>query len=479
MKSAAKANMSRHSEHRDLHDLSSIETNQLGALESGLYLYRYEIPADLINITQKASERSETVKIFKKKIVQLRNDAPSDAFMNVKKLTRNVCIKKEDSLNVVNFLLESTIKEHAKKKKEKLRGSMYVNEFWGRQYEKGVLKSTQIDKELKKENNFNRRPLGEKYRDLNKIYEKKRMNATGNTLLSLKTSFTELRPQDSVALRAWTEPEADEPDFMRNVSTVSSAKVRVKLVKREAPRAKLLSLANTINKAMTPTKPYLQSDVVLKERSGSMDETLRSSVSSFRHYKPGLKVNTDSDRMMTASPELPRCSPLVDREYAVSSYKSMRRTTLGSSTAFVGHSKIKEEEERGSVQENRLARGSYGNSANVTPVGLSTVNSGTLKKGERLISPKVKLSMKAEGRKSFLKESNNIVGQLLGRCDTELDEVTDCMKVISGMQDMLDEKEPKGKFVVREKRKMKVIEDCIYMLGKRNNSCNSKIPQIQ
>jgi len=94
------------------------------------------------------SDRSHTLNIFKHKSRQIRQ-INNIAYSNKKRGDDQ--IRPTDSLKTVNALVGMRKTEYELKKKPNLKGSMFLNDLWGQGYEKDVLKSAMLRRQLAKQ----------------------------------------------------------------------------------------------------------------------------------------------------------------------------------------------------------------------------------------------------------------------------------------------------------------------------------------
>jgi len=134
---------------------------------------RTQFPANVLNIYPK-SRRTSTLKIFKVKIQEEKEfeklshenqQMKSNAYMHE--------IKRKDPKSAVEALVEKSKVDYQKKKMKNNTGSMYINDLWGKRYEVNVRRQARIDAEIRKEEDFKRKPIQVKLDEAQKLFEKK------------------------------------------------------------------------------------------------------------------------------------------------------------------------------------------------------------------------------------------------------------------------------------------------------------------
>jgi len=130
-------------------------------------------PANVINIFPK-SRRKSTLKIFK---VKIKEDKEFEKLVLENGQTKRNAymheIKRKDEKTAVEALVEKSKVDYQKKKKQNNIGSMYINDLWGKRYEVNVRRQARIDAEIKKEEDFKRKPMQVKLKEAERLFEKK------------------------------------------------------------------------------------------------------------------------------------------------------------------------------------------------------------------------------------------------------------------------------------------------------------------
>jgi len=136
-----------------------------------------EPPVNLEPVFNTKVDRPDTLKIFTQKMdavremEDLQKKSEGKTGEKTKTNSQQMVIKRGDSVRTIKAVVENGKKQLNKKTKEKLKGSMYVNELWGNSYENEVMRATSLDKVIKLKEDKSRKPYFEKLREMAQNFE--------------------------------------------------------------------------------------------------------------------------------------------------------------------------------------------------------------------------------------------------------------------------------------------------------------------
>ena len=389
------------------------------------------------------SNRQETVKIFKTKMDSIKE--VEDSIQNQGKEKKSVVssqIKKDDTIKTINLMFEQKVKDYTLKKSKKIKGSMYINDLWSNDYEQNVMKAVEIDKELQNEIKASRRSFKDKLPVLAANFEK-RMKSQ-----EVKGSLKEVWDQKSVDL-----PGLQDKSIWGDSGNRIQTEPDHSFQNITSPQRKL----SAFSKRTSHLPKHMTNELEIKERFNSEPDAQMIEAMKGKH-KPFLLGIEDSPTSMDTS----------QQGFGRNRNKHHRFLHIASTIASNSPSARKTPYSIFSTPTNKLIT-SAKTSKSPRVRGFETTH--TLFKRKSSFPQASKLIFPSERRRVFLEESNGKVGELIEKCNTELDEGPECLDMIDELGKMLQKKKRNiGKANFMKDKKERVIENCKYMLGKREKT---------
>ena len=432
-----------------------IQPSEIEKTLSSMALYRNPIPPDMLTMTKTQSDRLQTIKIFRNKMEEMRGVKMIPTGADRQNALHDQ-IGQKDSLKTVKGQLEKTLKGYDKRKREKLMGSMYINDLWAQEYEKSVIKAIKVKDELEQQNNHYRRPLKDKFEDLNNFYQKKAK------FEKIESDLEDLRAQGPVISQQSFDMQSSEADIggLKSAKSLNqfiyekpNERVKsqqslcrritncmndsIQSLQRARSRGQSLDKIDKEEPALPRKKPRIIIPSIVEEGRESIDDYLehQQNDSSPKH------ANTASQMSITKNSSSPTAN---QANYARNKKKWAELQKKGSFSA--------------DKQSPLLVRGMS---------SLSPKSSGDLFKKYEPLPFALKVEEMGSESPGFMEKSSNTLGSLIGQCYSELDNHGECLGIVKNLKKVYITAKPDKEKKNQEFRKEKTIEEFKYMLKQR------------
>ena len=424
-------------------------------------VFAQTIPADLINVINNHSDRMATVKIFKHKIIAAKAlQDKSIPMAATKKTTVDNQIKKGDSVQTIKFLVDRGAKQYERQKKDKLKGSMFVNDLWATEYEKVILRATKINKELFNEDIKSVKPLDQKFEELNRLYHK--MNVYSKETEEVLEDFQSarrfsIRPDDLFAIDKQNES-------LRPISPDQDLKL-LSLGRRSRSKFEgrpSIFASKTIAGTEKLVVPCITDNINLDLRTDMKSQEFISP-----RKRPLLTVQVKTMNKTNITPL--KFDAMSDTNHSNSARTlnkpSPNATPLSAKSCFGTENQAWLKPKASLFAQD--ARGSFLSARAVTSSDDDTPSSLTKKK--TLPSPSLmsRYSEKRNYKKDFKSESNEAFEGLIERCKTEIDDKDECIGMMENLKQVFKNSRFSVKKKVVDQKKDRTIEEFRFMLEKR------------
>ena len=402
-----------------------------------IFSYRLSIGSANLNLdpdegTPCLSDRSHTIKIFKHKLQTEKHVNQNLIYKTKRGFDRP--IQAGDTLYTVKAVVEKRKKEYEQRRRMDLRGSMYMNDLWGKDYEKDVIKGAKMKKDLERKMKFLQKPQEKHLPILNDTYNTKppllRIELDPSvTRLGTNTSPDELTPLSpytpshylALPRKAFDTPVTEDSDY---------GITKPCFTEENSPGI------------VSPDKKYYQYRLI-KDRTEKIHHGHRSLGGS---YTPRLEgVIRGTSKNSSRGYEKSGGSWTMRNSY----YAGSENSTRASTEAF-GQIIAKEQSK---VSLRRIHK-EKGKKSWASREGISSTEIS--RKGTR-----------AGLSRDFLGEKSHQVNLLMEQCEEQLYEKREWNGLINDMEGLFVNRKYDIRKKLEEKEKAKVIENCKYLLMKR------------
>jgi len=422
-------------------------------------------PMDLESIFNAKGDRADTLKIFTQKIdavremedLQKRSESKTTEKMN----TQQMVIKRGDSIKTIKAVVENGKKQFGKKTKEKLKGSMYVNELWGNSYENEVMRATNIDKVIHRQEEKSRKPFFEKLRDMADSFEKRTKEKETLPAIWPKNASASIDPMDMGSFADYLKSESSNEGSQTPGGSDSGKKII---------KAKLSMFSKPTRSKFVPRSPVeVSEDNILRARVKSCPDAHDIINAALGNQTPNANGDYETHVMHTETSPAFRGNNLTLASKLV--VETSRRVSISSTARPNSGVVVKSPEavtRKSKFNLNLDFAASTPSNPRITPLsGGGETPSGSLKSPGKVNSISFRSSIQKEPlQQNFIDKNNEKLEALIGQCQSQLDDKKNYKEIIHELKGLFVKKRGYLKEQMVKQKKETGVDQCRFFLNK-------------